>query len=332
MALTVVVRSGDLAAPATITFDAPRIVIGRGDSCEVRLPDPSVSHRHASIRQRGTDYVVIDEGSSNGTFVGPVRLSPHAPHGLRSGDLIRVGRIWLEVRVEQVPVTHGQTLATREIALALVASALSADGQVSGARIRVTKGPDAKRELILTEMDRAYIVGRGAGVDMPIQDDDLSRRHVEVARRGLNLVLRDLGSKNGTLLDGRRLEKNEEIIWPSGSTLVIGGSELIYDDPVRDALAHLETVPDEQMREADPVDPPTGVPDPRAGEENGPESFGAPVMSGRSEARAGIADVPSRAPRSATASGLKLLDLGVALFALVVLCVSLLGLWVLFKT
>ncbi len=88
MALTVVVRSGDLKSQATITFDAPRIVIGRGEGCEIRLPDPSVSHRHASIRQRGTDYVVIDEGSSNGTFVGPVRLSPQAPRVVRSGDLL----------------------------------------------------------------------------------------------------------------------------------------------------------------------------------------------------------------------------------------------------
>ena len=69
MPLTVVVRTGDAASLPSITFDAPRIVIGRGDGCEVLLPDPSISHRHASIRQRGTDYIVIDEGSSNGTQV-----------------------------------------------------------------------------------------------------------------------------------------------------------------------------------------------------------------------------------------------------------------------
>ena len=63
MALTIVIRSGDGQTPAQITFDGPRVVIGRGDGCEVRLPDPSVSHRHDSIRQRGTDYGVIDEGS-----------------------------------------------------------------------------------------------------------------------------------------------------------------------------------------------------------------------------------------------------------------------------
>ncbi|HXK19555.1 MAG TPA: FHA domain-containing protein, partial [Polyangiaceae bacterium] len=120
MALTVVVRSGDHPTPLKISLDAPRIVIGRGDGCEIRLPDPSVSHRHASIRQRGSDYVVVDEGSTNGTFVGPVRLSPQAPRVVKSGELVRIGRIWLELTVEPGPPTDDAQQATREIALALV--------------------------------------------------------------------------------------------------------------------------------------------------------------------------------------------------------------------
>jgi pSer/pThr/pTyr-binding forkhead associated (FHA) protein len=138
-----VVRSGDLKSQATITFDAPRIVIGRGEGCEIRLPDPSVSHRHAFIRQRGSDYVVIDEGSSNGTFVGPVRFSPQAPRVVRSGDLIRVGRIWLELRVAQVVPTQNPGLITKEIALALIASSLSAEGEMSAPRLFVTAAPDS---------------------------------------------------------------------------------------------------------------------------------------------------------------------------------------------
>jgi pSer/pThr/pTyr-binding forkhead associated (FHA) protein len=105
MALKVLIRSGDLATPASITFDAPRIVIGRGEGSEVRLPDPSVSHRHASIRQRGSDYVVVDEGSTNGTFVGGVRLSPQAPRVVRHGELVRVGRVWLGLNIEPALAT-----------------------------------------------------------------------------------------------------------------------------------------------------------------------------------------------------------------------------------
>src|SRR5690349_4146981 len=154
MALTVVIRSGDNPTPASITLDAPRIVIGRGDGCEIRLPDPSVSHRHASIRQRGTDYVVIDEGSTNGTFVGPVRLSAQAPRVLRHNDLVRVGRIWLEIRVEQALPTANPQATAREIALGLVASALAAQGETTGAIVRVANGPDAGRELAMNDVER----------------------------------------------------------------------------------------------------------------------------------------------------------------------------------
>src|SRR5258706_6781797 len=101
MALAIVVPSAEGKTAPRITFDAPGIVSGRGDGCEVRLPDPSVSHRHASIRQRGAEYIVMDEGSTNGTFAGPVKLSPQAPRVIRSGDLLRLGRVWLEVLVEQ---------------------------------------------------------------------------------------------------------------------------------------------------------------------------------------------------------------------------------------
>src|SRR5690349_24392013 len=122
MALRIVVLAGANAGTdgeLSLSLDAPRVVIGRADGCEIRLPDPSVSHRHASIRQRGADYILVDEGSTNGTFIGPVRLSPHAPRVLRSGDPIRVGRIWLEVRVGHGVPTQNAPLATKELALGL---------------------------------------------------------------------------------------------------------------------------------------------------------------------------------------------------------------------
>src|SRR5215468_5337573 len=74
----------------SLTFDTPRLVIGRGDGCDLRLPDPSVSHRHCSIRQRGAEHVLVDEGSTNGTFAGRTRLVPQTLHVIRSGDLVRI--------------------------------------------------------------------------------------------------------------------------------------------------------------------------------------------------------------------------------------------------
>ena len=315
MALTVVVRSGDHPTPLKISLDAPRIVIGRGEGCEIRLPDPSVSHRHASIRQRGSDYVVVDEGSTNGTFVGPVRLSPQAPRMLKSGELVRIGRIWLELTIEPVPATDDTQLATREIALALVSSALAAQGEAAAVKVIVKSGPDAERELLLSEPGRAYVIGRGQGLDLTLTDADASRRHVEVGRRGPHLWVKDLGSKNGALLDKSPLPANKETIWPRGKLVTIGQSELSFDDPVAEALVELEASSDEKMRDADTVDPPTGVPVSSTPGLGSPEGGTAP-----------IARVPRGKPAPAQGERrFRTADLVIALLALAVLGASLVG-------
>jgi pSer/pThr/pTyr-binding forkhead associated (FHA) protein len=321
MALSVVIRSGDLKAPATITFDAPRIVVGRGEGCEVRLPDPSVSHRHASIRQRGTDYVIVDEGSTNGTFAGPVRLSPQAPRVIRSGDLVRVGRIWLELRVEQAPPTANPQASTREIALALVASALAAEGDAAHARVTVESGPDQGKELVMAEFERVYVLGRAPGLDLPLADADASRRHVEVFRRGQHVCVRDLGSKNGSELGTQRLEPNRETPWPNGTLLRFGANSFALSDPVLETLGELEAAVDEQLRPDDPIEPPApSASDARANSSEASRRGGAP-----------IAEVPAGERRAASSSkpgsGLGAADAFIALFALVVLALSGIGLF-----
>ena len=313
MALTVVVRSGDHPTPLKLSLDAPRIVIGRGEGCEIRLPDPSVSHRHASIRQRGSDYVVVDEGSTNGTFVGPVRLSPQAPRVIKNGELLRIGRIWLELTVEAVPVTDDVQLATREIALQLVSSALAAQGEAAAVKVTVRHGPDAGRELLLSDAQRAYVVGRGQGLDLTLSDADASRRHVELGRRGGALWVKDLGSKNGATLDGVALAPNKETAWPRGKLVKLGETELGYEDPVAEALVEIEASSDEKMRDADSVDPPSGMPASRA----------APLGAA---AAAPIARVPRALPtKEREARGFRTADLVIVLLALAVLTASIVG-------
>ncbi|HMR07771.1 MAG TPA: FHA domain-containing protein [Polyangiaceae bacterium] len=326
MALTIVIRSGDAKSPPKVTFDSPRVVVGRGEGCEVRLPDPSVSHRHASIRQRGTDYIVLDEGSTNGTFVGPVRLSPQAPRVLKSGDLIRIGRIWLEVLIEQALPTQNGAMATREIALGLVAEALAAQGEAGGAVVSVIAGPDAGKQLIIAELTRHYVLGRAADADLSLEDEDASRRHAEIYRRGDQIWVRDLGSKNGSQLGDVTLRRDESRAWPLGATLRIGANDLRYQDPIAEALAELEQAADEHMAEEDSVDPPIAEDPPVDVSPSAPASVasqrgGAPVVA-----------VPKRGPRPARRKpGWSSTDLMVAFVAIAVLTVSILGIIWLFR-
>lgn len=336
MALTVIVRSGDSETAPEITFDAPRIIIGRGDGCEVRLPDPSVSHRHASVRQRGSDYLLFDEDSTNGTFVGTLRLTSGAPRVVRSGDLVRVGRVWLELHIHPAPPTADAGGVTRDIALGLVADALAAQGEAATPKVRVAKGRDAGRELDLTEPGRGYVVGRGSA-DLALDDPDASRRHVEITRSGGRLLVRDLGSKNGTRLAGEALEPDVSTRWIAGADLVIGSDHLTWEDPVAEALAELERSADERLHPGEEIAPPVGAtplgdreiddtePDPLAGAAAGHDSV-APVAE--RPVRAAAAAKPKRAPRP----GWGMTDALVALLALVVLGLSIAGLVWLFRS
>jgi hypothetical protein len=47
-----------------------RIVIGRSRDCDIQVPDPNISRRHAEIRQEGATYWLIDLDSTNGIEVG----------------------------------------------------------------------------------------------------------------------------------------------------------------------------------------------------------------------------------------------------------------------
>ena len=50
-------------------------------------------------------------------------------------------------------------------------------------------------------------VGRGEKVDARIDDKEMSRQHFRVSREDDAYVLEDLGSHNGTLVNGKRVEK-----------------------------------------------------------------------------------------------------------------------------
>lgn len=253
MSLTLIVRSG---GSPSLTFDGARVVIGRGSGCDVRLPDPSVSHRHASIRIDAAEHALVDEGSSNGTFVGGVRLAPQTPRALKTGDMIRVGRVWIEVRIDQRPPTRDLALATKDLAMALVAEAMQSLGDDTVPKVRVVEGPDLGAVLALREEGRIYLLGRGETCDLALADPDASREHVQLVRRGSVVLVRDLDSKNGAVLGEAAMNPTRDVAWRSTLMLRAGRTVLALEEPVALALAELEAGADEPVAAEDVPPPP----------------------------------------------------------------------------
>jgi diguanylate cyclase (GGDEF)-like protein len=84
--LLVRVRGAELGRVTRLSPE--RMRVGRSPDSELWLADDGVSRRHASLVREGDHFLVEDEGSANGTFVGGVKISRHE---LRDGDVIQFG-------------------------------------------------------------------------------------------------------------------------------------------------------------------------------------------------------------------------------------------------
>jgi len=78
------------------------------------------------------------------------------------------------------------------------------------------------------------VVGRGSEADLRINDPGVSRRHVEIRVQvhgnRLSVEAIDLGSTNGSVVDGQRVQ---QALLHDGSTVVIGNTTLVVRDPSR---------------------------------------------------------------------------------------------------
>ncbi|MEO7795457.1 MAG: SpoIIE family protein phosphatase [Thermoanaerobaculia bacterium] len=81
------------------------VILGRGQQCDLVLPDGSVSRRHAQISVADGRCFLADLGSGNGTFLNGNPLEE--PTALVNGDEVRVGSAVLEFREADSPRLEG---------------------------------------------------------------------------------------------------------------------------------------------------------------------------------------------------------------------------------
>jgi pSer/pThr/pTyr-binding forkhead associated (FHA) protein len=121
-----------------IRIEDGRLTFGRGSEADQRFADDGLSRLHATIYRDGDRVWVVDENSSNGTFVNGERAAP-AGTPLRNGDVIKIGhRTNLNVRIAEkyIPLpaahtAHVQTAASVQppagmsiLPIALIAGAI----------------------------------------------------------------------------------------------------------------------------------------------------------------------------------------------------------------
>lgn len=106
-------------------------------------------------------------------------------------------------------------------------------------------GPAAGRRYLLVDEARAdrhrWTLGRAATCDIVLIDPDLSRHHVQFERATDGWFIADLGSKNGTRIDGVALPRGARQHLRDGACVQLGGCTLHFEHRVARYAQQLET-------------------------------------------------------------------------------------------
>jgi pSer/pThr/pTyr-binding forkhead associated (FHA) protein len=86
----------------------------------------------------------------------------------------------------------------------------------------ITKGPGVGRDIALVA---ECVIGRATDVDFILEDTLASRRHVRLSEEAGAWIVEDLGSRNGTLVNGQRVQRQAV---NDGDVLRVGGTEMIF--------------------------------------------------------------------------------------------------------
>jgi|GEM_PF-5273189 len=111
---------------------------------------------------------------------------------------------------------------------------------------------------------RSLIIGRGSDADLVLSDSEASRRHAEVKVQDGLLLLTDLESRNGTMVNGQRLNGPRAL--RDGDVLRIGQTQIVFHGPA----AAEPAPPPEPEATAAPVDPAATIVAPRMEAPAGP--------------------------------------------------------------
>jgi len=229
------------AEPVLYEFEQERVAIGRGAGADVRLPHRAVSQNHASIQVESDRFTITDLGSTNGTRVNGEPLIAERPRHIRNGDVIELGGFSL--RFEGSVIVAQATTWERTSALArqLVRDVMEATRtSLMVPTLTVTDGLPSGPTLEIGK-DMPFLIGRGDHCHLVIEHADVSREHAEVWWRDDGVFLRDLGSKNGIVINKRGTRERR---LRQGDIVEIGAVKLLFEDPADQLMEIIESEPD----------------------------------------------------------------------------------------
>ncbi len=192
--------------------------IGRAKSNDIILGDPAVSREHAVIIISKGKLSLLDR-SSSGTFINKVKVSEKELH---IDDMITIGPYSIfprEYTDEEDKPELQTTCHEKTLSFSLLTDVDKKSFLLQHASLAFSKGPEEGQRYQINKEKITF--GKQEDNDLVINDEFISRHHGEIYFRNGEFFIRDLGSKNGTFINGKRVQGS---ILASGSRIETGNT------------------------------------------------------------------------------------------------------------
>lgn len=260
--------------------------VGR-ENCDVLLMDGTVSRRHANVTVKDGTVTVTDLGSTNGTQVNGSALSANQETPLGSGGSVRFGNATFTLEAPGAPAEATiVSAAPPEATMALPAEgeALEAADQTLGdepvaeeavpdssdsvdaatvpapadaaaaAPVQAVLKPSTPDLPTIEVREGTTSIGRRAGNDVVIVGDPyVSGQHAEVTCDNSGCYVVDVGSTNGTVVNGTRLTAGDKQLLLDGDEVTIGQGAYVFQTVAVDIV-----LPPDEEKTGEPNHQPGG--------------------------------------------------------------------------
>jgi pSer/pThr/pTyr-binding forkhead associated (FHA) protein len=225
-----------------LEFTQDLITIGRHSRNDVQIPDMQVSADHARIVVEGDSAYLVDLGSGTGTLVDGVEVGPSSKTLLNHSSEVRIAGYVLHIGRAEHQLDETTSERTAMVAMNMVREVLGSFAETpEPPYFEVINDEEEGNRLVIEEENREYRAGRDSAGDLVIRHWSISRKHLMIRRVGTSTTVSDMGSKNGCLLNGDRLEGSKQV--KDGDVVSVGHTELKYHDPASSLLDSLDGTP-----------------------------------------------------------------------------------------
>lgn len=222
--------------------------IGRNKTCDIFLAYNTISRFHAVLSRRKEGWTVFDTYSKTGVYVNGKAIERKSP--VYDGDSIMMGNVVLFLRAPDSPPPAGWREAAQidaqpqqfpqpvempeEVASAeqpvFVAPADVAAPEYEDIRSNRTPVLLAESTGEVCELyEGSYLIGRSPEADFTLPVQTVSARHARLSQYEDGWVIEDLGSKSGTMVNGKRIGGPQTLF--DGDHINVGGVTLrFYED------------------------------------------------------------------------------------------------------